>query len=91
VFNHHTSTAELPRNILELDFGLTTAETQMVTRLFGATPLTKRRDGKSADQLDGRNQKFPNHIQLSDQKDAVERNVLATEVDKPERYLERLA
>jgi hypothetical protein len=74
----------------------------MVTRLFGATLPARTRDGKIVNQLDGRNQKFLNHIQnhqlnqlsqnqLSVQRDAQETNAKDTEVDKLKLSLEELA
>jgi hypothetical protein len=75
-----------------LAFMVIIAETQVVTELFGAIPLIQRRDGIIVDQT-SRSQKFQNHIhdQSLVQRDAVERNVLVTEVDKQEPYLERYA
>jgi hypothetical protein len=49
LFKHLTSTPEHTRNIQKLVLLLTSAETQMVTRLFGATLLILRRDGNIAD------------------------------------------
>jgi hypothetical protein len=46
------STPEHHRNFQKLASLLTSAETQMVTRLFGAIPLIQRRDGKNV--LQGR-------------------------------------
>jgi hypothetical protein len=45
-----TSIPELLRNIQRLVFLLTSAETQMDTRLFGAILLIQRRDGKNVFQ-----------------------------------------
>jgi hypothetical protein len=62
----------------------TTAETQMVTRLFGAIPLLDPRDGKHATQLAG------NHLTNLEKKNVQEINVLVIEEDKPRLDLERL-
>ena len=67
-----------------LVFGVTTAETQVVTRLFGAIPLQDPRDGKTAIQLAG------NHLTNLVKRDVQETNAMATEEDKPRLDLERL-
>jgi len=107
ILNLLKSTPEHTRNIQKLAFLLTSAEIQMVTKLFGAIPLIQRRDGKNV--LQGRlvlqyrlhSNQSSQHVLLQsqlrtqyttlDQKNAQELNALVIEEDKPRLDLERLA
>lgn len=92
ILNLLTSTTELQRNIQNSVSGTTTAETQMVPSLSGATPLIKRRDGRTVTQLlKRRRRNLKSQRKNLETRNAQESSAMATEESRPRLLQEEIA